>query len=195
MVLVKSATVRCKQPAIQIVYVLRLMASLNYNLFRLRLRNLNDPNTIEVFSNMGRKGDPYDRPTNRKNGKGRARKKTIGGNGNRRQDRANVNSRQDQFMMTGDMMFCQEIGTEDFNGGKKIALKGLKLRMWDFAQCDPKRCTGARLARRGIFQSMPLKQPFKGLVLSPNGSEPVSPADVEILEVHGLSVIDCSWAR
>lgn len=67
--------------------------------------------------------------------------------------------------------------------------------MWDFAQCDPKRCTGARLARRGIFQSMPLKQPFRGLVLSPNGTVSVSPADAPVLDQHGLSVIDCSWAR
>ena len=31
------------------------------------------------------------------------------------------------------------------------SLKGLRLRMWEFIQCDPKRCRGARLARRGIF--------------------------------------------
>jgi pre-rRNA-processing protein TSR3 len=91
---------------------------------------------------------------------------------------------------------CSEVGTgvEQVENPFK-ALSGLKLRMWDFSQCDPKRCTGARLARRGIFKSMPLKQPFRGLVLSPNGSESVSPADANILEDHGLSVIDCSWAR
>ena len=72
---------------------------------------------------------------------------------------------------------------------------GLKLRMWDFAQCDPKRCTGARLAKWGLLQRMPLKQPFRGLVLSPEGKMSVSPADAEILEQKGLSVIDCSWAR
>ena len=75
------------------------------------------------------------------------------------------------------------------------SLRDLKLRMWDFAQCDPKRCTGARLARRGIFQSMPLRQPFRGLVLSPNGTKSISPADADILANFGLSVIDCSWAR
>ena len=67
--------------------------------------------------------------------------------------------------------------------------------MWDFAQCDPKRCTGARLVRRGVFQSMALRQPFRGLVLSPNGTMSVSPADADILSEFGLSVIDCSWAR
>ena len=87
---------------------------------------------------------------------------------------------------------CQVVGT---TGEEASPLRGLKLRMWDFAQCDPKRCTGARLARRGVFQSMPLRQPFRGIVLSPNGTKSVSPADADILDEHGLSVIDCSWAR
>jgi len=83
--------------------------------------------------------------------------------------------------------YCQEVS--------KNPLDGLRLRMWDFAQCDPKRCTGARLVKRGMFQSMPLKQPFRGLVLSPQGTKSVSPADTEILEQYGMSLIDCSWAR
>ena len=64
----------------------------------------------------------------------------------------------------------------------KNPLQKLQLRMWDFAQCDPKRCTGARLARRGVFRPMPLKQPFRGIVLSPNGTVSVSPEDRAILE-------------
>jgi len=78
---------------------------------------------------------------------------------------------------------------------KSAALKGLRLRMWDFAQCDPKRCTGARLAKRGLFERMPLKQNFRGIVLSPQGQVALSPADSDILRQSGLSVIDCSWAR
>lgn len=77
----------------------------------------------------------------------------------------------------------------------KNPLEGISLRMWDFNQCDPKRCTGARLARRGIFQKMPLKQPFRGIVLSPNGTQSISPADIGILERSGMSLVDCSWAR
>ena len=72
--------------------------------------------------------------------------------------------------------------SDDGDGAKPNPLKGLQLRMWDFAQCDPKRCTGARLARRGVFRTMPLKQPFRGLVLSPNGTTSVSPSDRPILE-------------
>jgi pre-rRNA-processing protein TSR3 len=74
-------------------------------------------------------------------------------------------------------------------------LKGLRLRMWDFAQCDPKRCTGAKLARKGVFERMPLKQAFRGIVLSPEAKVAVSPADIDILEGTGMSLIDCSWAR
>jgi pre-rRNA-processing protein TSR3 len=92
--------------------------------------------------------------------------------------------------------FCQTVG----GGGdgpkpKNIALKGLRLRMWDFAQCDPKRCSGALLARRGIFERMPLKQAFRGIVLDPEAKVAISPADTEILEKSGMSLIDCSWAR
>ena len=96
--------------------------------------------------------------------------------------------------------YCRET-TDDTGetGGEGIGgsnpLKGLQLRMWDFAQCDPKRCTGARLAKRGKFQRMNLKQHFRGLVLSPRGQVSVSPADTDILLTSGLSVIDCSWAR
>jgi ribosome biogenesis protein Tsr3 len=77
---------------------------------------------------------------------------------------------------------CQPIASSADDEEEKNPLKGLQLRMWDFAQCDPKRCTGARLERRGVFRAMPLKQPFKGIVLSPNGTVSVSPADRPILQ-------------
>lgn len=79
--------------------------------------------------------------------------------------------------------------------GASDPLDGLRLWMWDFSQCDPKRCTGARLAKRGIFERVPLKQNFRGIVLSPQGTVSVSPADAHIVEKSGISLIDCSWAR
>ncbi len=89
--------------------------------------------------------------------------------------------------------FCRPVGEE--GAAPKSPLSGVKMRMWDFQQCDPKRCSGARLARRGIFEKMPLKSPFRGIVLSPEAKVAVSPADIELLEKGGMSLIDCSWAR
>lgn len=75
-------------------------------------------------------------------------------------------------------------------------LQGLQLRMWDFNHCDPKRCSGARLAKRGIFQKMHLKTSFRGLVLDPEATTVLSPADTHIVRHGGgISLIDCSWAR
>jgi hypothetical protein len=56
-------------------------------------------------------------------------------------------------------------GDEDPN-----PLGGLKLWMWDFAQCNPKRCKGAKLTQRGVFCTMPLRRPLRGIALSPNGT-------------------------
>mmetsp|Transcript_17499 Transcript_17499/g.34839 ORF Transcript_17499/g.34839 Transcript_17499/m.34839 type:complete len:386 (+) Transcript_17499:78-1235(+) len=69
------------------------------------------------------------------------------------------------------------------------------LRMYDYQQCDPRRCTGARLVRRGLMKSAPPSSSFRGLVLSPAGTSVVSPTDLDIIEKEGLSVIDCSWNR
>ena len=71
----------------------------------------------------------------------------------------------------------------------------IPLLMWDFLHCDPKRCTGALLSRRNKMTAMSLSAPFRGIVLSPQGKQVLSPADGEIMARDGLSVIDCSWAR
>ncbi|KAL7572079.1 hypothetical protein ACA910_001723 [Epithemia clementina (nom. ined.)] len=102
-----------------------------------------------------------------------------------------------------DDKYCQEISTFELEQQQQQQqqqlgpdpLEGLRLRLWDFAQCDPKRCTGARLVRRHKMERMPLQTKFRGLVLSPRATTAVSPADAGILETLGLSLIDCSWAR
>ncbi|CAB9502910.1 Ribosome biogenesis protein TSR3 [Seminavis robusta] len=99
-------------------------------------------------------------------------------------------SRDEDVMRRNNNAYCQSATASSTD-----PLEGLQLRMWDFAQCDPKRCTGARLAKRGYLQKMNLKQPFRGIVLSPQGTTSVSPADANILATSGMSLIDCSWAR
>jgi hypothetical protein len=81
------------------------------------------------------------------------------------------------------MPVAVDVDVENENDASRAnPLDGLELRMWDFAQCDPRRCTGAKLARRGVFRPMPLRRPFRGIVLSPNGTVSVSPADRPILD-------------
>lgn len=76
--------------------------------------------------------------------------------------------------------------------GKKFPLK---LAMWDFNHCDPKRCSGKKLERLGLIKSLKVGQNFKGIIVSPNGKKVVSPEDRDILIASGCAVVECSWAR
>lgn len=67
--------------------------------------------------------------------------------------------------------------------------------MWDFDHCDPKRCSGKKLARHGLINAMRVGQRFRGIVLTPKGKKVISPEDDEIVQMSGLAVVECSWAR
>lgn len=71
----------------------------------------------------------------------------------------------------------------------------VKMAMWDFDHCDPKRCSGKKLERLGLIKSLRVGQKFQGIVVSPNGCGVVCPDDKSIVEEHGASVVECSWAR
>lgn len=42
----------------------------------------------------------------------------------------------------------------------------VRLGMWDFAQCDPKRCSGRRLCRLQVIEEFKLSTRFRGIILT-----------------------------
>ncbi|XP_046398854.1 18S rRNA aminocarboxypropyltransferase [Ischnura elegans] len=66
--------------------------------------------------------------------------------------------------------------------------------MWDLEQCDPKRCSGRKLARHGLVRTLKVGQRFNGITLTPAAEKCISLADRAIASELGVSVVDCSWA-
>ncbi len=73
--------------------------------------------------------------------------------------------------------------------------KPIKLTIYHANQCDPKRCTGLRLKRRGFARLVTKARflPRRAVVLNPFSEIAFSPADRKRVEDFGLSALDCSW--
>jgi len=67
--------------------------------------------------------------------------------------------------------------------------------MWDFDHCDPRRCSGKKLSRLGLIKELKVGTRFRGIVVSPKGTQVINPSDREIVLKAGLAVVECSWAR
>lgn len=65
----------------------------------------------------------------------------------------------------------------------------------DFGHCDPRKCSGRQLLRKGLLRVLPISQSFPGAVLSPLAERCISMEDRALVEGRGLAVVDCSWAR
>ncbi|KAK6090058.1 hypothetical protein P3W45_000946 [Vairimorpha bombi] len=71
----------------------------------------------------------------------------------------------------------------------------IKKIIYEFDQCDPKRCSGRKLVKMNKITSYPHKRYFNGIILSPNADSVISPSDTPLIEKFGLGLIDCSWAQ
>nr|XP_010926253.1 ribosome biogenesis protein TSR3 homolog isoform X3 [Elaeis guineensis] len=85
--------------------------------------------------------------------------------------------------------------THEEEGREESQAPRIQLAMWDFGQCDVKRCTGRKLSRFGFLKELRVNSSFSGIVLSPLGSQCVSREDHLLIKRKGLAVVDCSWAR
>ena len=81
------------------------------------------------------------------------------------------------------------------DGGSDVTSIDAPVAMWDFNHCDPKRCSGKKLSRLGLIQELRVGQKFRGIVLTPNATQTLSPADAHIIAENGVAVVECSWAR
>ncbi len=68
----------------------------------------------------------------------------------------------------------------------------IPLHLYHADQCDPKKCSGKKLARfrLAILHDAPGKLPWEAILLDPFAEQALSPADDA---ESGIVVLDCSW--
>jgi pre-rRNA-processing protein TSR3 len=68
----------------------------------------------------------------------------------------------------------------------------IPLDIYHASQCDPKKCTGKKLARFNLanLYNNPRKLPSDAILLDPFAAQALSPADDA---VNGVVALDCSW--
>ncbi|KAJ5238295.1 Ribosome biogenesis protein TSR3 [Penicillium chermesinum] len=84
---------------------------------------------------------------------------------------------------------------DDGNAPATSTRPAFRAACWDLGHCDPKRCSGKRLMKLGLMRELHIGQRFPGVIVSPNAKKVVSPADRELMELHGAAVVECSWVR
>jgi pre-rRNA-processing protein TSR3 len=65
-------------------------------------------------------------------------------------------------------------------------------------ECDPKKCTGAILEKRGLVRLLELTDVSgnrKPVLLTPFTDTALSPLDITVAQDAGITVVDCSWKQ
>ncbi|KAJ3635712.1 hypothetical protein MTP99_008601 [Tenebrio molitor] len=105
---------------------------------------------------------------------------------------SNLEEKIDNLTLSTSSSDADTTSSEDSSSEEEVTFP---VAMWDFNQCDPKKCSGRKLARLKLIKTIKVKQKFPGIVLTPTGNKCVSPADRDIVSTKGIAVVDCSWAR
>ena len=73
----------------------------------------------------------------------------------------------------------------------------MKVTIYHAEQCDRKKCTTIRMARRGnvkIVNKLNML-PVGAIILDPFAEKAVSPEDCGAVEENGIAALDCSWKK
>jgi pre-rRNA-processing protein TSR3 len=75
--------------------------------------------------------------------------------------------------------------------------RSIRLVELELGQCDPRKCTGRKIIRRGLAEGVASRRalPRGAAVLDPRSEVALSPADRSAALAAGVVAIDCSWAH
>ena len=84
---------------------------------------------------------------------------------------------------------------QDYN--KEIPIRDIQLLIYSTDQCDPKKCTGRKLARfrQAKIVNNLRKLPPQIIILNPMAQKAISSEDANCARKQGIAVLDCSWKK
>jgi pre-rRNA-processing protein TSR3 len=73
----------------------------------------------------------------------------------------------------------------------------IPLILYHANQCDPKKCSGRKLAKLGLAKTVKtIRQiPKNAIILNPQAPKALSNEDLPFAKKHGIAVLDCSWKK
>jgi pre-rRNA-processing protein TSR3 len=73
----------------------------------------------------------------------------------------------------------------------------IPLVLYHANQCDPKKCSGRKLAKLGLAKTVKtIRQiPKNAIILNPQAPKALSKEDLPFAKKHGIAVLDCSWKK